>query len=303
MMKVLLTGASGRLGSVVCRHLVENGVDVRAVDLFRRKDMPVHVTVANLLDRERCYELVDGVDTLVHLAAHPNEGVRDPQTLYSENVTMSVNLFQACQESGVNRIIYASSIQAVTPYSDPHDANHCGHPYLPLDGEVPANPGNIYGLSKQACEEMLRFYSKRFGMTCVAIRFPYLANPDWARHMAAHMRHWGKHNLNINECFAYLTQQDAARLIKAVLESRVEGFRIYMPAAQNTRLNQPVREIIAEYYPGIRLKKPVEELTGLVDISQITNETGWTPVDVLFRETESAGVNPTPITTAEKVGV
>ncbi|MBD3392520.1 MAG: NAD-dependent epimerase/dehydratase family protein, partial [Chitinivibrionales bacterium] len=98
---VLLTGACGRLGQVVCRHLVDRGFDVRATDVDKRTKLPVPVAVANLLDREGCYRLLDGIEAMVHLAGHPNDFARDPQTTYSENVRITVNLMHAGLESGM----------------------------------------------------------------------------------------------------------------------------------------------------------------------------------------------------------
>lgn len=277
MIKVLLTGASGLLGSVTCRHLSEQHFDVRATDICYHPDLPVKVIAADLLDREKCYELVDGVDAIVHLAGHPRDGVRDPQTLMKENVAMTINIMQAARECNVARICYASSIQAMA-HEYPTRARPiapCTLPYLPADGDVPANPGTLYGVSKQACEDILRFYASRYGMSCTVLRFPALKSMDGEQPARRRQGVWACPD----QCFSYLTFKDAARLIAAILHSALDGFRIYFPVAQAVRSEKTIAELVKLYYPGVPLRKSVEELPCLVDISSITAETGWVPLE------------------------
>ena len=72
-MNVTLTGAAGRVGSAVCRHLVTAGHTVKAVDRTYRKDLPVAVKLLDLLRREDAYEALEGAEFLVHLANSTEE--------------------------------------------------------------------------------------------------------------------------------------------------------------------------------------------------------------------------------------
>jgi nucleoside-diphosphate-sugar epimerase len=99
--KVLVTGASGKIGSAVVRALHAEGFEVRATDRHRFRDLPVRIEVADLRDPIACYELADGMEAVVHLGNHPNLFAADPQTVYAENLRMNVNVFQAAGESGV----------------------------------------------------------------------------------------------------------------------------------------------------------------------------------------------------------
>ena len=112
-MRVLVTGAAGRLGWHTVGHLLKAGHEVVATDVEYRNDMPVKLIVADLLDRIGAYRLVDGCDALVHLGNHPNQHAISPdQRLYSENVTMTMNIVQAALDSGIRKIVFSSSIQA-----------------------------------------------------------------------------------------------------------------------------------------------------------------------------------------------
>ena len=71
-MKVLVTGAAGKLGSLTVSALLRRGHEVRATDARYRADLPVRLDVRDLLDEHALYPLLDGMDALVHLANHPN---------------------------------------------------------------------------------------------------------------------------------------------------------------------------------------------------------------------------------------
>ena len=80
-------------------------------------------------------------------------------------------------EAGVKKIIFASSIQAITgyrKYTEERQQKPSELPYLPLDGNVALNPGNPYAASKVAGEMLLRYFSKFHGISAFALRFPML---------------------------------------------------------------------------------------------------------------------------------
>ncbi len=213
-MKVLVTGAAGKLGSATCQVLIENGIEVVATDRRADTSLPFHIRVADLVDREICYELVDGVDAVVHLGNHPTQYAGDAQRVFGENCTMNINVFQAAFERGVRKIVFASSIQAITgerPWRDGEFAPS-SLPYLPLDGDVPANPGNHYAASKAAAETLLKYFSTYRQISAVAIRFPML----WRTETFSTYRHpieLARNSGNLDEVFSILSLADAGRLI------------------------------------------------------------------------------------------
>jgi hypothetical protein len=121
-------------------------------------------------------------------------------------------------------------------------------------------------------------------MNCVAIRFPVLIRPEWAGHLKWRRSNWTQKQFDIDECYSYLAMNDAARLIKAILDADLKGFRRYLPAANKPYINASLIDIIKKCYAGIPLKKTAEQLDSLVDISQITADTGWVPFDNPFAE-------------------
>jgi len=280
-MKITVTGAAGRLGHAALTALTARGLTIHATDRKYRKDTPVPIDVANLLDRDACYHLVEGSDVLVHLGNHVMIGEGGPQTTYSENCTMNINIVQAAVEVGVKKIIYASSIQVMggerLRYSDPPIPSRLA--YLPADGNLPANATNAYSLSKRSAEDMLAAVARVEGLQTIALRFPLLITKQHGEHLKQHP--W-KDYPKLDEAFAYLCVEDAGELIAAIVEADLPGFRIYLPATRGTISAESPQELIKRYFPNVPLKQPAETLTSLVDISQITRDTGWTPKIALF---------------------
>lgn len=274
-MKVTLTGASGHFGCYTCRALVEAGFEVRATDRIFRKDLPVRVEVADLLDRNVCYGLLEGADAVVHLGNHPNFLRGDAQKIFTENVTINMNIFQAAADAGVGKIGFASSVQVISGQHSNFDgeSRKSELPYLPLDGHVRANPCNPYALSKHVSEEMLRYFSRTIDLECVAVRFPTLVDQKWPRFARKSRRSFPA----LDEGMSFLMMEDAAALVVAVLRAATPGFRIYFPAARDNKLGKPIAEVVKEHYSEIPLKKPLEELESLVDVSAIREEIGWSP--------------------------
>lgn len=264
-------GIAKRLGAFVTGALVDAGFIARATGGSRAKDSPVPVKIADLLDPEACYGLVEGADALVHLGNHswmiPSIS---PQRLFCENATMNMNIFQAARESGVKKIVFASSVQVISGGNRHDEPASPIFPYLPLDGDVPPNPGNPYGLSKQAAEMMLAHFARYGKMECVAVRLPYLSDPAWSEYSKGRDAMPG-------EGFAFLDTTDAAALIVSCLNASLPGFRIYFPAAAGNCLGKPAVEVIREHYANVPLVRPLEQIETLVDTSRIQAETGWKP--------------------------
>jgi len=283
-MNVTVTGAAGKLGIYVCQALVKAGYSVRATDKARRRRTPLLLEKSNLLDREACYCLLTAADAVVHLANYSDDMIGDAQKLFNENVAMNMNVFQAALDTGARHVIFASSIQVIGNHSSPDsDAGRCV-PYLPLDGDTPANPGNAYALSKQVGEVMLSYFSRQAHVNCVAIRFPWLVEPAEQKLT----RRMPVRPTKLEQVFSYLSFSDAASLVTAILRSPLPGFRIYLPAHPDNRLGQSAANLIRKFYQTVPLRRPLQKIETLIDISQIERETGWSPARSL-RTSEKTG--------------
>jgi nucleoside-diphosphate-sugar epimerase len=280
-MKVLVTGAAGKLGSAACAHLSEAGFEVKATDHKHRDGLKVKLVHADLRDEIAVYSLLEGCDAVAHFGNHPNLlGGSSPQRVLSENTAMNANVFRAAVDIGIRRIVFASSVQAIlkVPNGMRVDAPYA-IPYLPLDGSVPRNPGsNFYALSKEFGERMLQELSlANADLVATSLRFPVLIGDSWIERFTGGGKPTARSSFNFGEVLGYLMFSDAADLVRATLERQQPGYHQYYPAQTLEVRGVSVPELIREFYPTVPLRRPIEQIDALVDLSAITQALGWTP--------------------------
>lgn len=285
-MIVTMTGAAGRLGSQLCQWLLEQGHQVRALDRKYRKDLPVRLTMVDLLDPMAIYPHLEGADALVHLAyAWPAANAVPNWRVLADSTALNAHVFEAAREVGVPRVVFASTIQVVCgTHTENVRPPSRQLSYLPMDGQAPARPGNAYALSKAMAEMMLEHLCARRGVSGVALRLPWLCDPAALERERRRIRESQNKTLpeptisQLNEMGAFLSFGDASRLIEAILRTPLEGYRVYMPTATAWH-PLPIGQMIQQYYRDVALRRPLEQITSLIDISRITAETRWQPQD------------------------
>ena len=213
-MRLLVTGAAGSIGSVLCRGLADRGHDVTGVDLTAA---PAGFTgawaTADCTDPAATHAVFDeadrsgGLDGVVHLAGIPTEASL-PETLDSHVRSTAVLLDEMVAHS-VGRMVYASSNHAVgrTPRT------------TLLGPGVPPRPDTFYGVGKVAAEALLRLYVDRHAVDAVALRIgSFLAEPRTRRHLST-----------------WLSHGDAVRMVDACLTAPHPGFAVLYGVSANTR--------------------------------------------------------------------
>lgn len=170
-MKILITGGAGFIGSHLVRLLLSLGHDVTVLDNLStgmREHLPAagftfwEMDVRSPEARERI--VAGNFDAIVHLAGQTmvDASIRDPHFDASENVLGTVNVLEAARQSGVGRVIFASTAAA---YGDVTEDE------LPVAEELPLVPLSFYGLTKVTVEHYLALYQRLYGLDYVVLRF------------------------------------------------------------------------------------------------------------------------------------
>ncbi len=279
-MKILVTGAAGRLGFAAAGALAAAGHDVLSTDRRFRAGVPGRFRRLDLLDEFAVHAALEGCEAVVHFGNLPNVGAAPtPWIVYRDNILINGHVFQAAADHGVAQVLFASSIQVCSGVRAWGSSNASELSYLPLDGNHPPNPGNLYALSKVAGEDLLRHFAARLGaFAAVAIRFPHIVDSNAVAHYRACPHHAPTWKM-LDEGFSYLSLDDAAALTRALIERRPPGYRTLLPAARGNKLARSPADIIREYYPKVPLRRPPGEMESLVDVSEIERCCGWTPRD------------------------
>jgi nucleoside-diphosphate-sugar epimerase len=200
--------------------------------------------------------------------------------LIAENTAMNANVFRAALDVGIRRVVFASSVQVMLKMTNGMRVDTpFAIPYLPLDGAAPANPGsNFYGLSKVFAERMLQeLSSAQPELAATSLRFPGLLSEQWLERFTAGGKPAARSWFNFGELLAYLMFSDAAELVRATLEKQGPGYHQYYPAQTLEVRGLSAAALIREFYPDVPLRRPLEQIESLVDISAITAALGWLP--------------------------
>ncbi len=144
-MKVLITGASGFIGSAVLRKLIQAGHHVRALlrpESNRRnlEGLQCEEVIGNLSDPGSFDRALNECDALFHVAADYRLWVPDPVNMYKTNVTGTRELMQAALRAGIKRIVYTSSVATLGLNVDDS----------PADEETPATLDDMIGHYKRS---------------------------------------------------------------------------------------------------------------------------------------------------------
>ena len=160
--RILLTGASGGLGTVLRKPLGSMTQHLRLSDLKK----PAEPAVANeefvacdLVDAKAVLALTRGVDMLVHLGGAVGADLPFDEVLQA-NVLGLKNIYEACRQNGVRRVIWGSSNHAFGFY--PRTQR--------LDAAVVPRPDSFYGVSKVFGEAMAQYYWDKFRLESVSMR-------------------------------------------------------------------------------------------------------------------------------------
>ncbi len=203
-----ITGAAGRIGSVLRAAFRPEPVDLRLLDI-----VPIAAEAANedarvvdLRDLDAVTASFEGVERVVHLGGIADEA---PFGLILEgNILGTYNVFEAARRQGVRRVVFASSNHATGFYERTER----------ISGEAPPRPDSLYGVSKAFGEALGRLYADKHGLEVACLRIGTFAERPRVR----------------RDLSSWLSHRDAVSLFRACLSAPLRFVTLY-GASANTR--------------------------------------------------------------------
>jgi uronate dehydrogenase len=228
---VLVTGSAGRIGRAVVRELLSRGHAVRGFDRVTTPGT-ADAIVGDISDVAAVRRAVAGVQTLIHLAATPDDDDFLTQ-LAPNNIVGAYQVMEAARAAGVRRYLLASSGQVVwwQRFRGP----------LPIGPDVPPTPRGWYAATKVFIEAAGRTFAEAHGLTVVAVRLGWcprtaeqtdeLARTDWGPDV-------------------YLSPGDAGRFFACAVEARIPNghfavvYACSRPANRQVYDERPATELL-----------------------------------------------------------
>ncbi|MFD0784296.1 NAD-dependent epimerase/dehydratase family protein [Micromonospora azadirachtae] len=278
--RVVVTGATGKLGRAVVAHLRDMGVDVLAVDREAGgdpRDVGGEFLRADLTDYGQVLEtLLGGTDehggrvaAVVHLAAIPAPGLLPNATTFANNSSATYNVFAAARAAGIKRVVYASSETVLgLPFDTPP-------PYAPVDEEYAPRPESTYSLNKALEEEMARHFCRWDPeLVMLGLRFSNVLNvEDYAQFPSfdadPRLRRW---NL-----WGYIDARDGAQAVERALVYDRPGAEVFIIANADTVMSRSSAELMSEVYPDVEIRKELGEHETLLSIDKARRVLGYEP--------------------------
>lgn len=247
-MKVVVTGAAGRVGRAVLADLKAAGdYSVIAVDrVLPPSGLAKQALLSDLSDSGNVYGALAGADAVIHLGAYPSTAHHPGEEVFVNNSAASANIAAACIAFGIKSVVYASSI---TTYGLEYQARNNGFTALPMDENVSTRPDDFYALSKHVGEDVFTLGAREHNLQVASLRIARVIGED--EHQQINPRDNEDASAGM---WSYVDARDvaqAARLAVECLDKLGPGNHAYNIGAADSHTIAPLSEVIPKFIPEL----------------------------------------------------
>lgn len=246
-MRIVVTGANGRLGRIVVTHLLQQGFAVVGVDQQGTRFSDAPMITVDLCDLGQVFGALARADAVVHLGAIPAPTGRPPELVYRNNIMGQFNVFEAAAQLGIERVVSASSVSAL---GFPYQHRWSEPLYLPIDEQHPLIPQDAYGLSKANGEDIAAAYCRRTGGSAASLRISTVVNDEAAiSRILAHVRR--DPGASAHMLWSYVDVRDVAQACQLALTAPFKGHHPFYITSNDTTSELPTDELLERWFPTV----------------------------------------------------
>jgi nucleoside-diphosphate-sugar epimerase len=270
-MRVVVTGSSGRIGRYVVQEFVDAGHHVLGADIAPLSSAPARALRVDLTDAGETYQALAShkAEAVVHLGAWPDAGIVPASRTYGDNVRGAYNLFQACADLGIRRVVYASSAQVY---------GFAGAPplYAPVDEAHPMRPVNPYALAKCAAEQAAEYFIANYGLNILSFRFMGVRTPGQIAGEIEQMRRDPKSGGWL--LWTRTDARDAAAACRLAVEAKDPAPGPYNITGAAVVLNQTAETLIRQHFgAATEVRSGLEGAKSPLSCARAEREFGYRP--------------------------
>jgi nucleoside-diphosphate-sugar epimerase len=276
-MRILVTGARGKVGAATVAALHDAGHEVTATDLAPPLfEAPagerVRYLQANLTNPGDAYAAVRGHDAVAHAAAIPEPTQNTPHTVFQNNLMAVFNVLEAAIRLGVRRFVNVSS-ETVLGFFFPE--RPFLPDYVPVDEEHPRRPQDPYATAKHFGEQLMDAAVRRSDITAVSIRPSWV---QWEGNYEADLGPWIREPTPSEGFWAYIDVYDLADAIRLAAEAETAGHEVVYIASPDNGTREPLAALVERFHGDRVPLRPLDRPdTGGISIAKARRLLGYDP--------------------------
>ena len=276
-MRILVTGARGKVGSATVAALADAGHDVSATDMSRPRFEAdaggVPYRQGDLTDAGDAFALVRGHDAVVHTAAIPDPMHNPPHVVFANNLTATFNVIEAAVRFGVPRVVNLSS-ETVPGFFFPE--RPFLPDYVPVDEQHPIRPQDPYATAKHFGEQLMDAATRRSDLTGISIRPSWV---QWEGNIEDNLGPWLREPVASEGFWAYIDVYDLADAIRLAAEATTPTHEVVYIASPDIASHETLATLAERFHGDAapEIRPSAEERPNGISIAKARALIGYDP--------------------------